>query len=121
MADLRCKPELAARDEALLARYIGDMRLAIYEVARVLAPGGRAVYVVGENTIRGTYVRNSLIVSGLAELSGLTLQDRRIRTLPANRRYLPPPSVGKNSATLDTRMRREVVLTFAKPAREQAA
>jgi DNA modification methylase len=115
-AKLKLRPALAARDEAVLVRYITDMRRAVREVARVLAPGGKAVYVVGENTIRGTYIRNSLIVSAVAELAGLKCQDRRIRTLPANRRYLPPPHAGGGSAALDRRMRREVVLEFTKPA-----
>jgi len=49
------------------------------------------VYVLGENTIRGTYIRNSRIICEIAELCGLRLKERRVRNLPANRRYLPPP------------------------------
>jgi DNA modification methylase len=112
---LRLKPGLRKRDEALLTRYIHDMRSAMQEVARVLVPGGKAVYVVGENTIRGTYVRNSRIIAEIAQLCGLRLKERFVRGLPANRRYLPPPSAGRRSAPMDTRMRREVVLAFAKP------
>ena len=112
---LRLKPRLGRRDAALLTRYIRDMRRSMQEVARVLAPGGNAVYVVGENTIRGTYVRNSRIIAEIGQLCGLQLKERCVRTLPANRRYLPPPSALGNSAPMDTRMRREVVLAFAKP------
>jgi len=116
ISELNLKPRLSERHEGMVARYIDDMRAALREVTRILAPGGKAVYVIGENTIRGTYVRNSLIVSRIAELEGLRLRDRRSRALPANRRYLPPPS--RNSgATLDTRMRREVILTFHKASR----
>lgn len=113
--DLDLRPRLAAKDQAVLMRYIVDMGRAVREVARVLSPSGKAVYVVGENTVRGTYIRNSVIVSAVAELCGLRLQERRVRTLPANRRYLPPPFPGISSAALDTRMRREVVLAFVKP------
>ncbi len=88
---LNLRPQLAAREEAILARYIYDIRRALSEVARVLTPGGKAVYVVGENTIRGTYVRNASIVAMAASLSGLKLCDRRTRALPSERRYLPPP------------------------------
>jgi SAM-dependent methyltransferase len=114
--DLNLRPQLGTREEAAMARYIDDMRRALREVARVLAPGGKAVYVVGENTIRGTYIRNSRVVTALANLSGLKLRETRMRTLPANRRYLPPPSRGSKSAALDARMRREVILKFTKPA-----
>ena len=114
LADLKLKPSLSNRDEAVLTRYIADMHRALCEVTRVLAPGGKAVYVVGENTIRGTYIRNSRIICEIAALCGLRLKERRVRTLPANRRYLPPPSLRKASS-MNARMRREVVLAFAKP------
>jgi DNA modification methylase len=116
VAGLKLSPGLSAHDKAVLARYIADMRRAMREVARVLVPGGKAVYVMGENTIRGTYIRNSWIISDIARLCGLRLKERRVRNLPANRRYLPPPSACNNSAPMDTRMRKEVVLAFVKPS-----
>lgn len=115
IAKLNLRPRLGTREQAVLARYTDDMRCALSEVARVLAPGGRAVYVIGENTIRGTYVRNASIITMVASLSGLKLCDRRTRALPSDRRYLPPPSATKHSGPLDARVRREVVLSFAKP------
>jgi hypothetical protein len=114
LASLKLKPSLSKRDEAVLTRYIADMHRALREVMRVLAPGGKAVYVVGENTIRGTYIRNSRIICEIAELCGLRLKERRVRNLPANRRYLPPPS-SRKANSMNARMRREVVLAFAKP------
>ena len=115
VAGLKLSPKLNARDEAVLTRYIADMRRAMREVARVLVPGGKAVYVMGENTIRGTYIRNSRIISEIAQLCELRLKERRVRKLPADRRYLPPPSACNSSAPMDTRMRKEVVLAFVKP------
>ena len=88
---LNLRPKLGLRDKAILARYISDVQSAVCEVSRVLAPGGKAIYVVGENTIRGTFIRNSTIVVHLAKLAGLHLRKRSVRHLPANRRYLPPP------------------------------
>ena len=114
--ELKLPSPLPDRITAFLRRYIYDMKLAVREAARVLAPGGRAVYVVGENTIRGAFIRNSLIVSRVADLAGLSLHGRHVRVLPRNRRYLPPPVATKRPLGLDARMGREVVLTFAKPA-----
>jgi SAM-dependent methyltransferase len=112
---LKLKPVLSNRNHALLARYVWDMGKALSETARVLRRGGRAVYVVGDSTIRGTFVRNSMVVTAVAQRHGLSLISRKSRSLPANRRYLPAPKRGRSSAAMDTRMRREVVISFAKP------
>ncbi|MGY4500898.1 DNA modification methylase [Bradyrhizobium sp. GM24.11] len=112
--DLGLKPKLSSRNNGILSRYVWDMRDSLSEVSRVLKKGGDAVYVVGDSTVRGSFVRNSEIVRSVAELNGLTLVDRRSRNLPANRRYLPPPKKASLPAPLDTRMRREVILTFKK-------
>lgn len=114
IAQLRLKPLLASRDEAILSRYVLDMGRSLGEVSRVLAPGGRAVYVVGDSTVRGTFIANSRIVEIVAEKNGLRLKSRHLRTLPANRRYMPPPKRGANEP-MDLRMRREVVLVLDKP------
>jgi len=113
---LGLKPELSKRDHALLARYVWDMEKALGEVSRVLRTGGRAVYVVGDSTVRGTFIRNSSIIAALAEKRGLSLLSRHSRALPANRRYLPPPKRGGSTTRMDSRMRREVVLLFRKCA-----
>lgn len=113
---LKLTPRLSTRDNALLARYVWDMGRSLSEVSRVLKDGGRAVYVVGDSTVRGTFVRNSAIVSAVAEQHGLTQLSRHSRALPANRRYMPPPKRGAESSSIEGRMRREVVLEFAKSA-----
>lgn len=112
MADLKLQPQLQARQEAMLNRYINDMQRAVAEISRVLVADGKAVYVVGENTVRGTFIRNALIVEAVANAAGLNCTARRSRELPANRRYLPPPSQQSETATLGNRLRREVILTF---------
>jgi SAM-dependent methyltransferase len=113
---LGLKPALSSRDHALLAQYVWDMGHAFSEVTRVLRSGGRAVYVIGDSTVRGTFIRNSAIVAAVAEEHGLELRSRHSRKLPENRRYLPPPKRQGSTAALDSRMRREVVLVFNKPA-----
>ena len=64
---------------------------------------------------RGTFIRNSSIVTAVAQEHGLSLVSQQSRALPANRRYLPPPKRGLSSATMDARLRREVVVVFNKP------
>ena len=114
--ELELRPTLDARRQAMLVRYIDDMRRVVAEASRVLKKGGKAVYVVGENTVRGTFVRNSRIVERAADAAGLQCNGRSSRELAANRRYLPPPRRGSGSGALDGRMRREVVMTFGKAA-----
>ena len=112
---LGLKPALSNRDHALLARYVWDMGQALAEVSRVLRRGGRAVYVVGDSMSRGTFIPNSSIVTAVAQEHGLSFVSRQSRALPANRRYLPPPRRGKSSATMDTRLHREVIVVLNKP------
>jgi hypothetical protein len=111
--DLKLRTKLSARHHAILAHYVKDMRSAIEEAARVLSSRGKAVYVVGENTVRGTFIPNAKIVTAVAESSGLIVEKQRSRTLPANRRYLPPPTARKPDA-INGRMRREAILSFSK-------
>lgn len=111
---LRLSPTLSNRHHGIVARYVWDMSAALAEVSRVLKSDGRAVYVVGDSTVRGTFIRNSSIVAAVAERHGLNLKSRSSREIPASRRYLPPPGSGVANATMDRRMRREVVLEFNK-------
>lgn len=115
IGQLRLKPKLSDRNYAMLARYVWDMQKALEEVTRVLRHGGRAVYVVGDSTTRGTFVRNSSIVKAVAERCGLELIAQHSRTLPANRRYLPPPTKrGQSKEKIEARLRQEIVVAFTK-------
>lgn len=107
---LELSQKLSSRTEGILRRYINDTAQVMKEVSRVLAKHGRAVYVVGENTIQGTYIPTGHLHTILAEQAGLKLSYKRYRDLPANRRYLPPPRA--TGASLDARMRREVILSY---------
>lgn len=115
ISDMRLSPALSTRDTGLLSTFVWDMDRALSEVARVLRPGGRAVYVVGDSMSRGTFISNSKIVAAVAKRHGLQQTSRQSRELPANRRYLPPPKAGASNATMDGRLRREVVVAFSKP------
>ena len=100
---------LRGRARAILARYVRDMGLVVEETARVLDRGGTAAYVVGENVVRGAFIRNSRMIEILAADAGLAVVSRHARSLPRRSRYLPPPSA-RAEARLGGRMRREVVL-----------
>lgn len=113
---LKLRPKLDDHHQRILGKYIADMRTAISEVGRVLSNEGQAVYVVGENTLRGTYIYTSVIVRKLAEFAGLSMKSRITRNLPGDRRYMPPPSAGHSGGMIEARMRREAVLTFVKDA-----
>jgi hypothetical protein len=112
---LRLNPPLSRRHHAQLAQYVWDIGRALSEVSRVLRASGRAVYVVGDCTVRGTFICNSSIITAVGEERGLKLHSKHSRALPPNRRYLPPPTRGDESTTMDVRMRREVVVVFNKP------
>ena len=104
--------ELSSRNQGILERYLHDMNLVMKEISRVVRPGGRAVFVIGDSSLRGTFIRNSIALRILGEQAGLEFTEQSTRELPPNRRYLPPPSSGKAGSSFQTRMRREVVLTF---------
>ncbi|WIG94638.1 hypothetical protein [Myxococcus sp. SDU36] len=103
---------LPQRQQRLLFRYVDDMNRVFREFSRVLVPGGRVILVIGDCAVRGVRIRNSSGLDALAKRHGLTPLKHNRRILPANRRYLPPPSNGRTD--LNARMRTEVVLRFQK-------
>ena len=105
---------LPNRDRRMLARYVRDMDAVVGEIARVLKPRGRCVLVIGDCTMRGVFVRNSEMLKTLAKPYGLRSESVVARELPANRRYLPPPSSDHAGELLQGRMREEIVLTLVK-------
>jgi hypothetical protein len=108
---------LPIRDRRMFARYVRDINSVMQEINRVLVPGGRCVLVVGDCTMRGVFVRNSEVLKCLGEQTGLLTRSRIARPLPANRRYLPPPSAEQAGKMLNGRMREEIVLTLQKGIR----
>ena len=74
------------------------------------------MYVVGDCTTKGVFVRNSETIKKLSEHHGLELILQEERSLPENRRYLPPPSNNSAGNQLQARMRKEIIITMRKPA-----
>ncbi len=90
-----------------------DMQTVLGQIQRVLKPQGKAVLVIGNSTVKGTYLDNARLIEATAKEVGLTEISRYKREIPANHRYLPPPKPQGNQK-LAKRMREEVVLTFEK-------
>lgn len=104
---------LDSRISGMLNRYLFDLDLMMAECHRVLQPGAQAVLVVGNSTLRGTYIDNARFVTSVGERQGFELVDRTQRALPPSKRYLPPPKRNE-VGELSKRMRTEVILKLHK-------
>ncbi len=102
---------LPRREQGLVTRYILDLFAMLLEIHRVLRPGGKAVFVIGNSCLHGVFIRNSLAVTLLADRIGFECIREEERELPPNRRYLPPPSISERT-DLKKRMHTETILTF---------
>lgn len=108
MGDLE---SLSQRHLRMILRYVLDMLEVMRETARVLRDGGVATFVIGNSSVRGTFVANDSAIVACARDAGLRLTSRRERPLPPSRRYLPPPRQDAGPQ-LERRMRTEVILRF---------
>ena len=104
--------QLPRRFGNMIDRYVQDLRRMIGEVSRVLKANGETTFVIGNSCLRGVYIDNAGAVMKAGEESGLVVKNRVERNLPESSRYLP-----LISDQLGKRMRREVILTFQKPAK----
>ena len=107
---MRGDEPLSSRLEGVIGRYALDLVDMTAEVARVLKPGGRATYVVGNSCIKGRFIDNAKGVATGAERAGMIVVESRERDLPAANRYLPV-----SGESLSKRMRTETVLVCRKP------
>ena len=103
--------ELPSRQAAMVARYAKDVYRFTSEIARVLKPQGKAILIVGNSCLNGTFIRNSDGVIKAASMVGLRLVRQVERQLPAQNRYLPMPR--NKDEPLGKRMRTETILNFA--------
>jgi hypothetical protein len=92
-----------------LRQYAQDLRSSIAELQRVVRPGGSALFVIGDCTIKGVEVRNSAGLDFVARQVGFERIERYRRELSPNRRYLPPPSAGGGTAN---RLWDEIILKY---------
>ena len=101
---------LPSRYHGMIERYVVDLHKMIGEVARVMKPQAFATFVMGNSCLQGVYIQNSEALAEAAKAVGLNETARHERDLPSGSRYLPTPESG----ALSKRMRKEVILTFAK-------
>ena len=105
--------ELPVSVERIVRKYVRDMLDCLKQTYRVLRPGGYAVYVVSNSVLQGIEVDTASIIIEAASDSGLLLENRYVRDIPKEYRYLPPPQT-TTSHQLAARMRTETVLRFRK-------
>lgn len=97
----------------MVYRYALDMEQILRESARVLKKNRNATFVIGNSSLKGVYIDNTVIAEEAAQEYGLKLVASKEREIPQNKRYLPPPSNAGNTG-LNARMRTETIMTFKK-------
>jgi hypothetical protein len=102
--------ELPPRRQGMVLRFTHDMDSLARSVARVTKPKGHVVMVVADSQLKGVPISNAEICAGAATRNGFEVIERDERLLPAQHRYLPPPTA--TTGTLATRMKHEIILTF---------
>ncbi len=96
-----------------LRRYVQDLNEGVSEMRRVIRRGGQLLMVVGDCTVEGCDVKNSVAVDILARRAGFELVGRSVRQLEPRHRYLPPPRQGRGgSSPLQKRMWNETILRY---------
>lgn len=110
---------LDGRQMGMMRRYAHDMDDVLRECARVLKKNGEAIFVVGDSSVRGAFIRNSDALTELATNHGFSFVSRVVRAIAESRRYLPPPTSQQSGKQLQNRMREEVILRFVSGGSER--
>ena len=112
IAEIAGARELEGKALHVLERFAVDMKKMFSRARRMLRPGGILVVAIGDSTVGGIHVDNAAILVDAAASAGLTETNRYKRTIPADRRYMPPPRSSDGSA-MSKRLSVETVSTFA--------
>jgi len=113
IVDAVTTPSMSPRTRRVVNNYVTALGLVVDEMARVLKRSGLLTMVISDAKMEGQEISVEQIVVGLARDANLSVQEREVRLLPPDRRYLPPPKDGAQSA-LRKRMRQETVLLLAR-------
>lgn len=68
---------------AIIGRYVRDMTVVIENCFQVLNPGGHAVFVIGNNCVRGVELDNATILAELGEKAGFAQRLRVRNRIPS--------------------------------------
>ncbi len=112
-AAIRSVSEADAKKGQVLHRYFSEMRRVLQEMYRLLIPGGLAIVVVGDSTMRGHSTRTPASLAAIGEQIGLHCVGIGKRRLDRNRRMMPARH-GQASTLIEQRMHVEYVLGFQK-------
>jgi DNA modification methylase len=96
----------------MIHRYLADINKIFEECARVLKPDCRATFVIGDCTIMGVFIRNSVAFQRMAKQNGFVLMNKSSRPILQSRRYLPPPNCDRAGEKMQKRIKEEVILNF---------
>ena len=102
--------ELSQRHRGMVVRFTRDIDNICRTLGRVVKQDGYAVLVVADSQLNGVPIENAAICTLAGRRHGLEVVDRQLRPLPADQRYLPPPTDALGG--LSRRMKEEVILTF---------
>lgn len=104
--------DLQTKEYKMLNKYYKDLLKQLKESYRVLKKDRTALYVIGNSSIKGNYIKNSEILKHCANYVGFKSISETTRDIPDNRRYLPITITNSNS--LSKRMRVEHIIIFQK-------
>lgn len=102
--------DLPTRRQGMVLRFTDDMDRLARSLARVTKPGGHLVLVVADSQLKGIPISNAEVCARAAASNKFILAKRDERVLPAQHRYLPPPTTA--TGALATRMKHEIIFTF---------
>jgi hypothetical protein len=106
-------PSKVLEDEILerkLAGFFSDLEHVLYEIRRVLQPGGYAVIIIGDNTINGQRVASHSVLAALAMDAGFVKVSVKHRQIVSRRRRYPIGPFGFNGP-----MSHEFIVVLQKP------
>lgn len=103
----------SALKRPMLERFAHDCCGFAAQLHRKIKPGGTAVLVVGNSTLRGNYIRNDLIAQTAMQHAGFQARTSVEREIPPSSRYMAITSPD-SASSMTRRMRKEVVITMVR-------